>query len=259
MVCDAAIASAENEPTLGHAKRPFINIVRAKVISKKTVSPRKKAEPAKTSSHTTKVKMREPPTGGKSLQTYERLIVTTGELLAEVGFERLTTNAICARANLSPPAFYHYFDDKYDILEVMARRLLQRQNDAYAAWLFKGGAWSSPDKAVEALEEWFAIATEIILSEPGAIWTMRALRALPNLAHVRLESQRQSTDQMFEFYRRLLPEIDPTVLWCRLRIRSEFGWTVDELALEEDRVPRAILLREAARILALSLRDDGRK
>jgi len=203
-----------------------------------------------------KTKLREPPTGGKPLQTYERLIVATGELLAEVGFERLTTNAICARAGLSPPALYHYFNDKYDILEVMARRLLKRQNDAYAAWLFKGGAWSKPENATGALEEWFGIATEITLSEPGAIWTMRALKALPNLAHVRLESQRQSTDQIFELYRRLLPEMDPTVLWGRLRVRSEFGWAVDELALEEDRVPRAVLLREAARLLSRSLEDD---
>lgn len=194
--------------------------------------------------------------GGKPLQTYERLIAATGELLADVGFERLTTNAICNRAGLSPPALYHYFHDKYDILEVMARRLLKRQNDAYAAWLFKGGAWSDPSNAEAAVEEWLGIAADITLSEPGAIWTMRALKALPNLAHVRLESQRQSTDQMFEFYRRVLPDMDPTMLWSRLRVRAEFGWTVDELLLEEDRVPRAVLIREAARILAHSLDED---
>lgn len=200
-------------------------------------------------------KLKEAPTGGKPLQTYERLIAATGELLAEVGFERLTTNAICTRASLSPPALYHYFNDKYDILEVMARRLLKRQNDAYAAWLFKGGAWADPKNAEAAVEEWLGIAADITLSEPGAIWTMRALKALPNLAHVRLESQRHSTDQMFEFYRRVLPDVDPTMLWCRLRVRAEFGWTVDELVLEEDRVPRAMLLREAARVLAHALDD----
>ncbi|ADG11468.1 TetR/AcrR family transcriptional regulator [Caulobacter segnis] len=221
-------------------------------------APRKKSASATDAAPAERGKPRDPPTAGKPLQTYERLIAATGELLGEIGFERLTTNAICARANLSPPAFYHYFDDKYDILEVLARRLLKRQNDAYAAWLFKGGAWANPDKAIEALEEWFAIATQILESEPGAFWTMRALRALPNLAHVRLESQRQSADQMFEFYRRLFPAVDPDTLWCRLRIRSEFGWAVDELALEEDRIPRPILLREAARLLTRSLDDDHR-
>lgn len=158
---------------------------------------------------------------------------------------------------MSPPALYHYFNDKYDILEVMARRLLKRQQDAYAAWLLKGGISLTPANAVEALEKWLRIATNIIHSEPGAIWTMRTLRALPHLADIRLEAQRQDTDRMFELFRRIFPDVDPDVLWCRLRIRAEFGWTVDELSLEEGRIPRKILLREAARLLAHSLSDDA--
>jgi AcrR family transcriptional regulator len=193
------------------------------------------------------------PTGGKPLETYEKLVVAAGELLGEVGFERLTTNSICARAKLTPPAFYRYFNDKYEILEVLARRLLKRQNDAYAVWLFQGGSWSNPERQTQTLEEWFRIAADIVASEPGALWTMRALRALPNLAHIRVESQRMNTDRLFEFYRRVLPNMDPQVLWYRLRVRSEFGWVVDELALEEDKLPREVLFREAARLLGRAL------
>jgi AcrR family transcriptional regulator len=199
---------------------------------------------------------REVPTSGKPLQTYERLIVAAGELLGEVGFEKLTTNNICARAKLTPPAFYRYFNDKYEILEVLARRLLKRQNDAYAVWLFQGGSWSNLERQTQSLEEWFRIAADIVASEPGALWTMRALRALPNLAHIRVESQRMNTDRLFEFYRRVLPQMDPQALWYRLRIRSEFGWVVDELAMEEDRLPKDILFREAARLMGRALLDD---
>jgi AcrR family transcriptional regulator len=197
-----------------------------------------------------------PPLPGKSLETYEKLVRAAGELLGEVGFERLTSNAICARANLTPPAFYRYFNDKYDILEILAQRLLKRQNDAYAVWLFEGGSWSDPKKSTEALEGWFKIAAEIVASEPGGVWTMRALRALPNLAHVRLESQRMNTDRVFQFYQRVLPDMDPDLLWQRLRIRSEFGWMVDELAIEEDRLPHDVLFREAARMINRALADD---
>jgi AcrR family transcriptional regulator len=179
-----------------------------------------------------------------------------GELLGEVGFERLTTNAICARANVTPPALYRYFNDKYDVLEVLARRLLKRQNDAYAVWLFQGGSWADPARGPEALQEWFQIAADIVASEPGAIWTMRALRALPNLSHVRLESQRMNTDRLFQFYRKILPDMDPELLWQRLRIRAEFGWMVDELAIEEDRLPHEVLFREAARMISRALTDD---
>jgi AcrR family transcriptional regulator len=182
--------------------------------------------------------------------------VAAGELLGEVGFERLTTNSICARAKLTPPAFYRYFNDKYEILEVLARRLLKRQNDAYAVWLFQGGSWSNLERQAQSLEEWFRIAADIVASEPGALWTMRALRALPNLAHIRVESQRMNTDRLFEFYRRVLPNMDPQVLWYRLRVRSEFGWVVDELALEEDKLPREVLFREAARLLGRALVDE---
>jgi len=83
---------------------------------------------------------------GRSQQTYEKLVSATGELLGEVGFEKLTTNAICARAKMTPPAFYRYFKDKYEILEVLARRLLERQNEAYAVWLFQGGSWADLEK-----------------------------------------------------------------------------------------------------------------
>jgi len=192
----------------------------------------------------------EPPKG-RGLVTYEKLMQAAGELLGEVGFERLSTNAICARAGLTPPALYRYFRDKYDVLEALARRLLKRQNDAFAAWFLKGGTWADPSHRAASLEDWFRKSAEVTSSEPGAIWTLRALRALPILAHIRLESQRQTTDQMFEFYRRLYPDIPPQVLWCRVRVVAEFGFVVDEFALEEDRVPPDLLFHEAARVLGI--------
>jgi AcrR family transcriptional regulator len=199
---------------------------------------------------------REAPTKAKPLEAYEKLVVAAGELLGEVGFEKLTTNAICARANLTPPALYRYFKDKYEILEVLARRLLKRQNDAYAVWLFQGGSWADLDRQTEALEGWFRIAANIVATEPGALWTMRALRALPHLAHIRLESQRMNTDRLFEFYRRVLPHMDPQLLWYRLRLRAEFGWLVDELAMEENRLPHDVLFREAARLVGRALMEE---
>jgi len=196
---------------------------------------------------------RPPPQSGKPKETYDKLVQAAGEILGEIGFERLTSNAICTRANVTPPAFYHYFRDKYDILEVLARRLLKRQNDAYAIWLFEQGGWLDAERRMTALADWFRIAADIVATEPGAIWTMRALKALPNLAHVRLESQRMNTDRLFQVYRRAFPDMDADLLWQRLRIRSEFGWMVDELAMEEDRLPREALFREAARMMTLSL------
>lgn len=53
------------------------------------------------------------PKQERSQATYELLLNVAGELLAEVGIDRISTNLICARAGLTPPALYRYFDDKY--------------------------------------------------------------------------------------------------------------------------------------------------
>lgn len=189
------------------------------------------------------------PRSRRAIETYEKLIAAAGELLGEVGFERLTTNAICERAQLTPPALYRYFDDKYQIIEELATRLQKRQFDAFAVWLFKNGATLDTSENPTLLADWFRIASEIIETQPGGVWTIRAMRALPHLAHVRLEWQRRFTDQMFRFYRPAIADLTDEVLWARLRIRAEFGFVVDELALEEDRVARSTLFAEAALIL----------
>jgi len=192
----------------------------------------------------------EPPRSSRSLATYEKLIRAAGELLGEVGFEKLTTNAICARAGLTLPALYHYFQDKFELLEALARKLLEKQTEAFAGWVSQGARWKDAGGRA-ALEDWFRTSVGLTLSEPGTIWTLRALRAVPNLAHIRLESQRKVTDLMFHHFRRVYPDVPAAALWCRLRIIAEFGFNVDELALEENRIPHDVLFREAARVLAI--------
>ncbi len=196
-----------------------------------------------------------PAKAGRGFETYEKLVKAAGALLGEIGFERLTSNAICTRAGVTPPAFYHYFEDKYEILEELAERLLKQQNDAFAIWLFHNGAKSDPDEMATALEALFRRSMEIVAGEPGAVWTMRALRALPQLAHMRLESQRFLTDQLVEFARRIVPGMPAELLWYRFRIVADFGFIIDELAIEEDRIPHDALFREAARLVQRAIEE----
>jgi AcrR family transcriptional regulator len=243
-----------------HGAQAYIESQRMKRSEDATVvkapKPRRKSVTRQAKKADVRTEPREAPANGKARDTYEKLVAAAGQLLAEVGFERLSTNAICARARMTPPAFYNYFSDKYQILEVLARRLLKRQNDAYAIWLFEAGSWVSSEKRAGALEQWYRIAADIVASEPGGFWTMRALRALPGLSHIRVESQRMLTDHLFEFYRRAFPHMDPQLLWCRIRLRMEFGWVVDELALEEDRLPHELLFREAARLMSKNMDEE---
>ncbi|MEZ5938237.1 MAG: TetR/AcrR family transcriptional regulator [Hyphomonadaceae bacterium] len=192
---------------------------------------------------------RRSPVQERSIQTRERLLDVAGRLLGEVGIERISTNLICAEAGVSPAALYRYFKDKYAVLEALGRRLMDRQNAVLFAYLERyapGG--------LEALsantEELMRATAEVTASEPGGVWVERALRAVPQLVHVRVESHREVTDAMLEVYAPLTPGIAPADLWRRIRIMVELGYAIDEMLNEETRIDRDVLFREAAAILA---------
>ena len=195
---------------------------------------------------------RRPPRQERALQTYERLLDVAGELLAEVGIERISTNQICARAGMTPPALYRYFKDKYAVLEALGQRLMDRQNAVLFAWLDRN-APNGLEALRDGVEQLMRDTAAVTLSEPGAIWTLRALRAVPQLAHVRIDSHRLVTDRMTEAYAPLVPDLPRDVLWRRLRIAVELGFAVDEMAIEEDRIDREDLFPDAARLLQHAL------
>jgi hypothetical protein len=91
--------------------------------------------------------------------------------------------------------------------------------------------------------------TEVTDSEPGGVWIERAMRAVPQLAHVRVESHREVTDAMLEVYAPLLPKVNKRALWRRLRMTVEYGYAIDEMLHEEDRLSRDEIFHEAAEFL----------
>jgi AcrR family transcriptional regulator len=192
------------------------------------------------------------PRQERALLTYERLLDVAGELLAEVGIERISTNQICARAGMTPPALYRYFKDKYAILEALGRRLMDRQNAVLFAWLDRHGP-GGLEALGDNVEEIIRATAEITASEPGAVWILRALRAVPQLTHVRIESHRLVTDRMLEVYAPLAPHLPREVIWRRLRISVEFGFAAAEMLNEETLIPRDDLIRDAALLLRHAL------
>ena len=188
------------------------------------------------------------PKQERSQQTYELLLDVAGNLLAEVGIDRISTNMICSRAGLTPPALYRYFKDKYDVLEALGLRLMARQNVVLEQWIAR-----HVDKGIDALrdgiEELLRETAAVTQSEPGAVWILRALHASPRLVHVRLESHRYVTDQLVTAYMRYLPEIDRDELWQELRLSVELGFAADEMLQEETRVSPDTVFSRVARIL----------
>lgn len=191
--------------------------------------------------------LRAAPIQERAVQTRDRLLDIAGELLGEVGIERISTNMIAAHAGVSPAALYRYFKDKYAVLEALGRRLMDRQNAVLFAWLEENR--HSLDALAAGTEDLLRATTKVTDSEPGGVWIERAMRAVPQLAHVRVESHREVTDAMLEVYAPLLPKVNKRAQWRRLRMTVEYGYAIDEMLHEEDRLSRDEIFREAAEFL----------
>ncbi len=195
-----------------------------------------------------------PPRQDRAHLTRARLLDVAGELLAEVGIERISTNMIAARAGLTPPALYRYFSDKYAVLEALGRRLMERQNAVLEAWLARhapAGIAAMADHIGDLLAENAAVTR----AEPGAVWILRALHASPRLVHVRLESHRHVTDRLADACAAHLAALDRQPLWSRLRLAVELGFAADEMLYEEDKVSEDAVMADVAAMLRFAMLD----
>ena len=197
---------------------------------------------------------RQPPQQERARLTRDRLLDVAGDLLAEVGIERISTNMIAARAGLTPPALYRYFGVKYAVLEALGRRLMTRQNAVLESWIARHARAGIADMA-DHIGDLLAENAAVTRAEPGAVWILRALHASPRLVHIRLESHRHVTDRLADACAPHLSAIDRAALWSRLRLAVELGFAADEMLYEEDRVSTDIVLAEVAVMLRAALLD----
>ncbi len=172
------------------------------------------------------------PMQERSRKTYDQLLEAAEMLLEEVGIERISTNLICQRAMVTAPAFYRYFDDKYAVIEALAERLMQRQNVALEAWIARyrdAGYDQIVEHAVDLVREMDSITR----SQPGAVWIMRALRAVPKLSPIRLASHNYVADLLTDLYVPYLPGVSRELIRRRTRISVEIAYSIDEMLKEE--------------------------
>lgn len=186
--------------------------------------------------------------------TREHLLDTAGLLLAEVGMERISTNMICERAGVTPPALYYYFQDKFEIVEALGQRLMDRQNEALVRWLEKYAADGAEGYANHT-EELLRELAEITKREPGGIWIERALHSSPKLEHVRIESHRYVTNLLTEAFAAHLPDVSRDLIWRRMRMLIEFGYMAMELLHAETELDRNVIISDTAAMQTLVTRD----
>ena len=173
------------------------------------------------------------PSRTAGVSTFEYLLRTAGQLLGEVGFEGLSTNLICKRAGMTPPALYRYFPNKYAVLQELGRRLMRAQDYAVFAWMAEGGLNStSLEAAVESNRRLQTEVNTITRRQPGGMWIMRAMRAVPLLHAVRIESRDLVARRLAKALQRKYPNLSYKRLLAATRLSTELMYTATEMALE---------------------------
>ncbi|HEX7758459.1 MAG TPA: TetR/AcrR family transcriptional regulator [Caulobacteraceae bacterium] len=174
------------------------------------------------------------PTQARGQDTYEMVLATAGEMLCDMGFEQLTTNAICERAGLTPPALYRYFPNKYAILKELGDRLMLAQDQLVLDWIDAGGLGGETFEA--RLASSLAIhekIVEITRAFPGGSAIGRALRAVPMLQRLRFESRDMVADRFFEAMRARYPNSSEARLRVAMRLMVELTYSAIEMVVEE--------------------------
>lgn len=173
------------------------------------------------------------PAQQRATETYERILEVTAQTLADVGIERLSTNLVCERAGITPPALYRYFPNKYALLHELGQRLMQAQNARVGRWItlevFAGGA-DDLERAVEGL---IIDTYEATVQTVGGVWIMRALRAVPVLQEVRLASHKAVTQEQVQLLAQALPGADLAQLQLLSRIVVELIYATVEMIFDE--------------------------
>lgn len=184
------------------------------------------------------------PQQARAQATRELLIAAAADLLGEVGVERLSSNLICARAGVTPPAFYRYFKDKYDILEELGERLMEAQNQIIIPLL----AQEKPAATEADLRALILDTIRVTAAFPGGLWVLRALRAVPALQHVRLRSHRRMSSLVAKAAGVRGRVNARKALQARLLI--DMGYAAIELAFDEPTLAPKRVADEAAAALA---------
>ena len=131
--------------------------------------------------------------------TIEAILDATSDLLVEQGVKNLSTNMICERAGLTPPALYRYFPNKYAVLKELAVRLKNLQYDIFREWLDRSGSSVFPsgktleyDAVVGGIYEIQTAIYSATKDNPANLWVGRIIRTQPAMAELRSESRANS-------------------------------------------------------------------
>ena len=173
------------------------------------------------------------PTQTRALETCERILDAAAYLLGEVGIERLSTNLVCERAGLSPPALYRYYPNKYAVLAELGARLMMSQNELLQNWATPATMKLPAAKFEERVRQLFMDTLEMTRKAVAGEWITRALRAVPSLAPVRIESHDHVTALVVAAFAQAYPAVPAARVRLVSRLAVEVMYSAHELLFDD--------------------------
>lgn len=217
---------------------------------KKTTS-RKVADPMQVETAT-----KQQPQQARAQDTFELILDTAGRLLDEVGLERLSTNLVCRRAGISPPALYRYFPNKYAILRELGDRLMALQDQAVLEWIDEGGLeTTSFEEEVASNVRLQERVNDITRQFPGNIFVLRALRAIPILREVRLASSDMVAERIADAMKARGHTASRERLIASARLTTELAYSAMEMVLEEPQRDAHQICTDVSKMIATHYRQ----
>jgi AcrR family transcriptional regulator len=173
------------------------------------------------------------PTQTRALETCERILDAAANLLGEVGIERLSTNLICERAGLSPPALYRYYPNKYAVLAELGVRLMMSQNELLETWATPATMKLPLARFEQRLRQLFLDTLALTRAAIAGEWITRALRAVPSLAPVRIESHDHVTGLVVAAFAVAYPGVPQARVRLVSRLAIEVMYSAQELLVDD--------------------------
>jgi len=196
------------------------------------------------------------PQQARGHDTYKVVLTTAGNMLAEVGFEQLTTNRICERAGITPPALYRYFPNKYAVLKTLGERLMAVQDDAVAGWMKSSPVGDdSVEFSIDRIESLQKRLMEVTGAFPGGIAIMRGVRAVPILQELHRKSRETVAKSLLLMLQNRHPSVPVERLHTAARLVAELSSAVTQMALGEPDATTPLLMYETALLFALYFRS----
>lgn len=205
------------------ASRAAAPAKRSTTVAARASAPRKsrgkRPAPAPLRESEGRLGLRRPPSQGRGLVTFERVLATATELLDRVGAEGLTTNLIASESGVNISSIYKYFPNKHAILVALFERYNQQRFEAVRALVETFGG--SPDWE-HTLDKTIDKILSTRRATPGNVALRRAMRSSPELAEIDQQANQSVARWFSEQVRQLtgLPERRAIVV-SRLAIEAE--------------------------------------